>query len=355
MDRTQFQTRARFRFALRRQKIPDGATLLVAVSGGRDSMVLLDLTRREAERRGWHLWVVHVNHDLHAESGATANQVRDQARHWGLSSLGFRARSGLWNRKARSEENARRFRYAAFARAITRVDADFVLLGHHQQDQAETLLLRLFRGSGARGLAAMAERRGPYVRPLLEIGASEIRHWAHSEHLEFREDPTNRDPAFTRNQLRHQLWPELERFQGPNLARVLARTSAALRITAEHIDQEAARTWEALGPQIDTSSIRLDRPRLATYDRAIVEAVLRRASRKLLGTKRDLGRAPVAAVAAAVFANHPKNFHLPSGLRVFVNASEVRLVDCGDEKLSKGRLSASNRMQGKNPEKNRRN
>jgi len=230
--------------------------LLVGLSGGVDSVVLLDALHRIARTLGFHLSALHVNHQLSPNAGRWSAFCRDWCRARGIP---FRAVKVRVLRGNSVEAAARVARYAAFAGAA----ADYVVLAHHQDDQAETVLLQLLRGAGVKGLAAMpllrAEGRGPRVegkttrhstldtrhaapailRPLLDVTRSEIEAYARKRKLKWIEDESNQDIYFQRNYLRHEVLPVVAR-RFPAYRATLARAAQHLAEAARTLDEVAA-------------------------------------------------------------------------------------------------------------------
>jgi tRNA(Ile)-lysidine synthase len=178
-----------------------GETVAVAVSGGLDSVALLDLLRVTARAHGGRLSVVSVDHGTRPESADDAAFVASLAAQHGLSCSTFRFALGA----GASEDAARRARLEAFAG----VPADVIALGHHRDDLVETALLGWLRGSGTRGMGNMAWRSGRRVRPLLGVGRDALRAWAVARGLTWRDDATNADPRYLRNRLRHSVLPAI--------------------------------------------------------------------------------------------------------------------------------------------------
>lgn len=204
-----------------------GAGLLLAVSGGMDSMVLLHLMCRLARARAWRLVVGHVDHNLRAESGADAAFVRENAAALGLP-FEMATLDGAMLRARNGEAAAREARYAALHEMAQRNGLDYVVTAHHADDQAETFLLALLHGAGLEGLTAIAPFEARRLRPLLGVTRAELAAYAVEHGLAWREDATNATDAYTRNRLRHHLLPALSEEQ-PQAARVLATTCERLR------------------------------------------------------------------------------------------------------------------------------
>ena len=222
-------------------RLPAAPVYWVAFSGGLDSTVLLSaLAERRADLPG-ELRAVHVNHGLHGDAGRWADHCQAACHLLGVPCqvVVVDARGGPGESP---EAAARAARYRALAAVLGEGQA--LLTAHHRDDQAETLLLHLLRGSGPRGLAAMPERRllgaGWLGRPLLAWSRGDLRTWAAMRGLGWLEDPSNRDERFDRNFLRRQVLPLLER-RWPDVSRVLARDAA--------LQAEAARLLEVLAEE----------------------------------------------------------------------------------------------------------
>ncbi|MFJ4037234.1 tRNA lysidine(34) synthetase TilS [Microbacterium sp. NPDC090007] len=207
------------------------AAVIVALSGGADSLALAAATAFEAGRLGIRVVAVVVDHGLQEGSDAVAQRAAEAARGLGIDAHVVAVEVGSGDGP---EADARTARYAGLARAAAERGADTVLLGHTLDDQAETVMLGLARGSGAASLGGMpAERRdatGPaWLRPLLGVRRSTTVAACAAEGLEPWSDPHNADPAFTRVRVRERVLPVLESELGPGVAEALARTAEQLR------------------------------------------------------------------------------------------------------------------------------
>jgi tRNA(Ile)-lysidine synthase len=186
--------------------------LAVAASGGRDSTALLHATCRAAHAAGLHVHALHVHHGLQAAADGWAAHVRGQCRRWGASFHMARL-TGQPAPGESVEAWARRERYAALGAMARAAGCRLVLLAQHRRDQAETVLLQLLRGAGARGLAAMpasAEREGVvWLRPWREQPREAIESYLRQHRLSYVDDASNADPRFARNRIRQAVWPAL--------------------------------------------------------------------------------------------------------------------------------------------------
>lgn len=227
---------AAVRSAVRRAMaaLPADTAVLVACSGGADSLALAGAVAFEAPRAGRSAGAVTVDHGLQEGSAERAEAVAKVLGGLGLHPVLVRTVEVAG--RGGPEAAARRARYEALDGAVADHRPAVVLLGHTLDDQAETVLLGLARGSGARSLAGMAPRTGHYLRPLLDLDRATVREACARMELEAWEDPHNVDPRFARSRVRHEALPALERALGPGIAAALARSAAMLRADADTLD-----------------------------------------------------------------------------------------------------------------------
>jgi tRNA(Ile)-lysidine synthase len=223
--------------------IEPGGSVLVALSGGPDSVALVHVLR-ELEAAG-HLRVAGLAHFNHQLRGAAADEdeafCRVMAERLGVAiecGTGD-VRSAAAHQRRSVEDAARELRYAFLDSAADRAGAATVAVGHSRDDQAETFLLRLIRGSGPRGLAGILPRARRIVRPLLDIPRNDLRAYAAELGLQFREDATNDDVRIPRNRVRHELLPYLARECSAGIAAVLAREAGIARVDEDYLNQAA--------------------------------------------------------------------------------------------------------------------
>ncbi len=232
---------ATVRVAVRRSlaDLPRDGLVLVACSGGADSLALATATAFVAPRLGLRAGLITVDHGLQAGSAERAAAVAAWA-----SSAGFDPVRATAVRVAGQpggpEAAARTARYRALTAAAGKHHAAAVLLGHTRDDQAETVLLALARGAGPRGLAGMPRRRGVLLRPLLDVTRADTRKACAALGLATWDDPHNADPAYARSRVRHDALPALIAALGPAVVDSLARTAAQLAADNEHRDTLAA-------------------------------------------------------------------------------------------------------------------
>lgn len=222
-----------------------GARVVVAVSGGADSLALAAAAADEAGAAGVVAVGVVVDHGLQAGSATVAEEATRACVAAGLARVEV-VPVTVAPTGAGPEADARTARYAALDAAAERCGAPAVLLGHTLDDQAEQVLLGLLRGSGSRSLSGMPPRRGRYVRPFLGLRRADTRSACRERGLTWWEDPHNADPAYARVRVR-ELLIQVSASVGEDLAPALARTAALLRVDADHLDAAAAAARAGLG------------------------------------------------------------------------------------------------------------
>jgi tRNA(Ile)-lysidine synthase len=259
--------------------IEPGETVIAAVSGGQDSVTLLDLLVRLSEEWRLTVHVAHLNHGLRgAEADRDALTVSKIASNLGLQFYGDRTDvAELAARERRSTEDAaRQARLSFLERVRLQTGADRVALGHTRSDQAETVLMRLLRGSGTRGLAGIRPIRDrAWVRPLLDVSRTEVTRYVDWRDLHVCSDKSNTDPAYLRNRIRLDLLPRLKQDYAEGVEETLARTAEILREEDVFLDEIATAYLQKALIYRGKRKIVLDGPSLFRYHIAIRRRLFR--------------------------------------------------------------------------------
>ncbi|MCD0452298.1 tRNA lysidine(34) synthetase TilS [Actinocorallia sp. API 0066] len=313
---------ARVRSAVRAElsELSRGALVLVACSGGADSLALAAALAFEAPRAGLRAGGVTVDHGLQEGSAARAARIVETL--WGLGLDPAGSVAVEVGAKGGPEAAAREARYAALDKTAAEFGAAAVLVGHTRDDQAETVLLGLARGSGARSLAGMPARSGLYRRPLLGLGRAEVRRACLAMDLTPWDDPHNTDPAYTRSRVRASLLPAMEDTLGPGVTEALARTADLLRADAEALDEWAVRAQAEARGVGHTYEVSV----LAGLPRAVRGRVLRRAAVEAGCPAGSLAAVHVTAMDRLVTAWHgQRGADLPGGIVAFRRYGKLHL------------------------------
>lgn len=245
-----------------------GDLILVAVSGGADSLALAYALSLEAPKLAIKVHAVTIDHQLQSGSGAQALKLCNQMDSLGIQTTIRRVdvimSEGL-------EASARKARYAALDLVGNEMNAVAIFLGHTRDDQAETVLLGLARGSGTRSLSGMAPRNGKYIRPLLSITRTQTENLCEEVGLQPWQDPHNKDSNFARVRVRMDAIPTLEKTIGPGISQALARSADLLRQDADALDAWAQREIA----QLDLADLECEQ--LANLPQAIRSRIIRAA------------------------------------------------------------------------------
>ena len=295
---------------------PAGGILLCAVSGGRDSMALLCFLEDMAEEEGFTLHAAHYNHLLRPTADRDEDFVRLWCadRHIPLACCTGDVRAWAREHGASLEDAARTLRYRFLEEAADRLGAQRIATAHHVQDNAETVLLHLLRGTGLRGLGGIAPVRGRIVRPFLETDRRDIDSYVEENHIPYVEDESNADTAFVRNRLRIEVTPLLEAI-APGCTARIAGAAGILREEENHLADECA----ALLPPVEADRVTLPINTLMGRDLAIRRRLVR-------AMAQQLGAGLTAAQTDAMLALGSGGFlDLPDGIQAFRQAHRLTL------------------------------
>lgn len=295
-----------------------GGLMLCAVSGGRDSMCLLHYLHGLSARRGFRVAAAHLNHGMRPTALRDEELVRtfceergiplsvgharvyEQAEEWGLT----------------VEEAGRKARYDFLTDTARALGAEKIATAHHQNDQAETVLLHLLRGTGPEGLGGIPPVRGAIVRPLLDTPREEIEAYVAAHGIPYQEDETNADTHYARNCLRREIWPMLEGIN-PQAGRHVAAAARILRRENEYLDGEAERYLPPEGTQVE-------RQVLLAAPEVLRPRMLRLLIDRLPCGKKDFGRMHLEALERLAASGGVLD--LPEGVQAAAEGAYLRLT-----------------------------
>jgi tRNA(Ile)-lysidine synthase len=214
-------------FILKHKLLSPGDSVLIGVSGGMDSMSLLHILYRLQHRLGIQLIVGHVNHNLHKKALSHQRFVEIECSRLNIKFFAKNVHIEVSPQKSSLEDLARDKRFEALFGISKKNHIHKIVLAHHQDDLAETLMMRILRGTGLQGLRGILPckefKEGMLIRPLLEITRQEIEQYVKEHNIPYRQDPTNKQTKFLRNQIRLQLIPYLKHEYNPNITQILAQ------------------------------------------------------------------------------------------------------------------------------------
>ena len=325
--------------ALLRLAARRGSSILVGLSGGSDSVALTCALLDLRERLNFRVVAAHLNHRIRgAESDRDEDFVRAMCARLRVELIVERA-DGLDPSisTANLEERARDARHDFLLRVADNVHADFVALGHHRDDQAETVLMRLMRGSGAAGMGAMAERGpGRLIRPMLSISRAEIREYLEARAIPFVEDSSNASLDILRNRIRADLLPTLEREYAPGFSGRLVELASEMRSLDELVTAIAARELDAMRVSGDA----LDVSGFGAINRAVQAVAIRLFLAEQIGSLRKISRAHVESVLHLILESGPSDsIDLPGGWRAEREYNFLRLTNPREREAGAGKFS----------------
>jgi tRNA(Ile)-lysidine synthase len=303
--------------------VPAQSHLLVAVSGGPDSVCLLHILVRLMDELGIRLHVAHLNHQLRgAEAEADAHYVSNLAHRLGIpATVEQRDVKGYQKHKRISlEEAAREVRYTFLAQVAKAIGASRVAVGHTLDDHIETILMHLVRGTGTRGLRGLqpraewqsSENSLTIIRPLLQVSREETAGYCQDNKLMPRIDASNLSLSPLRNRIRHQLLPLLKSYN-PQVTEALLRTAGIAGDDLAFLDKEGSQLWAKIARRQENTII-LDKKGLLELPSALKRYLLRMSLEKLLGNVMDIEMRHIEEIMSALTKSAGKRLSLPGGL-----------------------------------------
>ena len=312
-----------FGFIRKNRLMSRGDCLLLAVSGGADSVCLLNVMLSLREKLGISLHVAHLDHQLRAEeSEADAAYVGELAKRFDIPLTVSKADVNGYRKEHRLslEEAAREVRYDFLAETAVAVGANAIAIGHTLDDQVETIMLHIIRGSGICGLVGLNPKTSRrlnghqvnIIRPLLEISRMETQQYCLENNLAAMDDSTNLSLEPLRNRIRHKLLPELKKYN-PGFVESLLRTSAIAADEIAFLDSESAKVWELVAKEQNDSVI-LNKDEFDALPNALKRHLIRAVIKKLLGTLKDIEERHIEEIMGVSGKQAGKYINLPYGL-----------------------------------------
>ncbi len=309
------------------ETLPAGAAIACAVSGGIDSVAMLHglIAVNEIHERRWRLHVAHLDHGLRETSGDDGRFVESLTQSLGLSYTQQSSDIREESKRAGAgiEETARRIRYDFLERVAREIGAAHICVAHHADDQAETVLHRILRGTGIRGLAGMRNIRPlrdggdiQLVRPMLTFSQCELQAYLNARGLPWRHDETNDDPATaTRNTIRLELLPRIAELVNPGAASALVRLAEHARRCDAAIRQFALDALRHMHVDESTGSVRLTAASIAGLPTAVQSEIITILLDRIAASRKEIGLERIDAVLALITGgDHKRHIELPGSV-----------------------------------------
>lgn len=312
--------------AIKHRMFLPGETVLIAVSGGPDSVAMLHALLSRREEFGITIHIAHLNHGIRGEAADIDEEfVRALAQEWNLPVTVERVDVPALRRKLRmgEEEAARQARYEFLRRTANKIGASKIAVGHTADDRAESVLMNVIRGTGIEGLGALRPVAGNIVRPLLDTWRSDIEAYIRENQLPFRIDESNLDLAYTRNRVRHELVPLLEKHYNPRIKNALVRLAEIAQSAADFIECAAL---DAVGKITYRGAI--DAEMLCDLPEALRYQIVRSEIERIKGDLRDVEFEQIDRVVRMLGSGDDFTITLPSGKIYAVRrGNEFRIVE----------------------------
>ncbi|RME67305.1 MAG: tRNA lysidine(34) synthetase TilS, partial [Nitrospirae bacterium] len=307
------------------QMLSGGERVLVALSGGPDSVALLSVLKELEEEYKLTLLATYIDHGLRPKEVPEeikfcenlCKKLSVEFSHLKIEPEGLAKQKGL-----SLQEAARLLRYEALKAEALRKEAQRIATGHHGSDQAETLLINLIRGSGMKGLSGIPPVRGIIIRPLIEVQKKDIEQYLKEKNLEYMVDSSNLKNHYLRNRVRTELIPVLERFN-PSIVETLMRTAEVLRQESEYIDIQVNKTLMRLITRRTDTTIELFLSPLEVMDRVVLRRALRRAIDEVRGLRGITFQHIEDIIEFIYSAKTGDRLSLPDGYRVIKSYSTL--------------------------------
>jgi tRNA(Ile)-lysidine synthase len=312
-----------------KEYIPQGACLLLAVSGGADSMALADGVLQLVNEGYCSAHVLHVEHGLRGEEAlADAELVRRFCEEKGLAFTCVHVDVNAYaqGNKLSTEEADRKLRYAALEEKAQELNADFILTAHHSDDQAETVLLKLLRGAGTEGLSGMLVSSGKILRPLLHLTREHLENYCALQNINYCYDSSNDDLHYTRNKIRRELLPYLEKNFNPAIKKAVVQSAGILQEDDDCLDQMAQEKFQAIASCTDEGII-LNVRKWQEVPAALRKRILRQAY--FLAGGKELGyRHTEALDVLCLRKTSGKYLQLPQKMQAFYQRGSLTIKYC---------------------------
>ena len=312
-----------------KEYIPQGACLLLAVSGGADSVALADGVLQLLKEGYCSAHVLHVEHGLRGEEAlADAELVRRFCEEKGLAFTCVHVDVNAYaqGNKLSTEEAARKLRYAALEEKAQELNVDFILTAHHSDDQAETVLLKLLRGAGTEGLSGMQVRSGKVLRPLLHLAREHLENYCALQNISYCYDSSNDDLHYTRNKIRRELLPYLEKNFNPAIKKAVVQSACILQEDDDCLNQMAQEKFQAIASCTDEGVV-LNVRKWQEVPAALRKRILRQAY--FLAGGKELGyRHTEALDVLCLRKTSGKYLQLPQKMQAFYQRGSLSIKYC---------------------------
>lgn len=273
--------------------------IVIGVSGGPDSMALLYILNDIKQEMNFNIYVAHINHGIRKEEAdADEEFVKDICSRLAISFYSTKVNMDEYAKKKKltSEEAGREIRYSFFNKVLNIIGGGKIAVAHNKNDQAETLIMRFFRGTGLEGLRGMEYKNGNIIRPILDIHREEIESYCKKNHIDARIDRTNLEPIYGRNKTRLEVIPYIAKNYNSGIIDTLVRTARLMQMDSEFILEIVDRKYKDITIEEHTNSIVLNIKELNAEHYSIKSRIIRKVIEKINGSLKGIGEKHISDI-----------------------------------------------------------
>ena len=308
--------------------IEDGDKLVVAVSGGPDSITMLDILNEIKNEKiiDFEISVAHINHMIREEAKSDELYVKNYCEEKNIDfySKSIDVLKLANNNKTGTEEMGRIVRYKFFDEVLEKTGSNKVSIAHNKNDKAETMIMNILRGSGISGLKGIEPERGKYIRPLIECERYEIENYCKEKNLNPRIDKTNFDNTYTRNKIRNIVIPYIKQEFNPNIINTLSRLSELVVEEDDYIENKVKKAYETLLIKEDKKEIILDLKKFNEEEKVIKSRIVLYTITRLLGNCQGIGKVHIEDIIKLCSNNIGNKFLTPNkNIKILVKNHKI--------------------------------
>lgn len=321
---------------IKNKLINKGDNIVVGVSGGPDSIALLFILEELQEIIKFNLFVAHINHGIRGEEAdKDEHYVKNVCEKLNIPFYSKKVNMDKYAKKHRlsSEEAGRVIRYKFFRELLSKNGGGKIAVAHNKNDQAETLILRIVRGTGIDGLKGMEYKKNDVIRPLLDIDRSEIEKFCQDNCLDARIDKTNLETIYGRNKVRLELIPYIEKNFNEGIIDTLVRTSKIMQLESNFLKKHAKKIYGQILIKKDKNSIKLNNKEFLKIHDGMKSRVLRNSIENLIGHIKGVEEKHIASIIELSFnENTGKEIHIGNNIRVKISYDYL-IIENGNKKI----------------------
>lgn len=308
--------------------IENGDKLVLAVSGGPDSITMLDILNEIKNEKiiDFEISVAHINHMIREEAKSDELYVKNYCEEKNIDfySKSIDVLKLANNNKTGTEEMGRIVRYKFFDEVLEKTGSNKVSIAHNKNDKAETMIMNILRGSGISGLKGIEPKRGKYIRPLIECERYEIENYCKEKNLNPRIDKTNFDNTYTRNKIRNIVIPYIKQEFNPNIINTLSRLSELVVEEDDYIENKVKKAYETLLIKEDKKEIILDLKKFNEEEKVIKSRIVLYTITRLLGNCQGIGKVHIEDIIKLCSNNIGNKFLTPNkNIKILVKNHKI--------------------------------